>query len=597
MNFSNQLIDQIKERISLSEAISKRIKLERKGKEFLGLCPFHHEKSPSFTVNDEKQFFHCFGCGEHGDIIKYTSHIMGLDFRETVEHLAHELGLELPKQNNQNHAKNLDTYEVLEQANKWFEQQLFLAKNHLSLSYLYDRGLDKDTINKFRLGYAADDKNALKNHLLKLKFSEKLLIEAGLLIRLENNESYDRFRGRIIFPIFDNKDRIIAFGGRSMNNNIQPKYLNSPETLLFKKKEVLYGENFSKSYALTNKSIIVVEGYMDVIAMHNNGFNETVASLGTALSEHHIQKLWKYSNEPVLLMDGDEAGKRAMQRAADLVIPLIKAGYSIKFASLPSGLDPDEAIKAYGKEFVKKIIDNSVNLSHKLWFNEFSNLQEKSTPEQKAALEKRLNEIVELITDPSVKANYKNFFSQQLWENVKRKKNIGKIEHSSKNSNLNMFAACNISELERQERTLIVLISKFPELLEDHIIEEEFSLIEFSTLILNQLRTEILTIYKQYEVIDTENFIGDLEKLPLLTDILYWAKQHLIFNDYKKFNISVKKAWNYSYNKYLLYLLDSEYKNCLNQLTESSMIKAEQIREQILSLRNEISIMEHLLDT
>ena len=339
MAIAPDFLDEIRARVGLGDVIARHVSLRRAGRELTGLCPFHNEKTPSFTVSEEKGFFHCFGCGAHGDVIGFVMRQEGLSFPEAVERLAGEAGLEVPKATPEEReaAKRAATlHDVMERACRFFEDELQGPRGVDARSYFARRGIDEETRARFRLGYAPDSKTGLRNAVMDGSHPEALLVEAGLLIRPDNGTPYDRFRGRVIFPIADRRGRVIAFGGRLLGDG-KPKYLNSPDTPLFSKGRVLYGMATAREAAHRNGRVIVTEGYTDVIALNRAGFAESVAPLGTALTESHLHALWRMAPEPVLCFDGDAAGKRAAYRAAERAVPLLEPGRSLQFVTLPPG--------------------------------------------------------------------------------------------------------------------------------------------------------------------------------------------------------------------------------------------------------------------
>lgn len=360
MAFPPGFLDELRSRLTLSEIVGRKVVLRRKsGAEYAGLCPFHNEKTPSFTVNDRKAFFHCFGCGEHGDAVGFIMKTENLAFPEAVEKLAREVGLAVPRATpaERERAERAATlHEVVEQAAHWFEKQLRLPVGRHGLDYLRGRGLDEATIDDFRLGFAPDSRDGLSGVLQRDGVPLDKLIEAGLVIQPDGGRpAYDRFRGRVMFPIADRRGRIIAFGGRVMGPG-EPKYLNSPETPLFHKGANLYCLDRARLAAAKEVPIIVAEGYMDVIALHGAGFTGAVAPLGTALTEGQLGELWKLADEPYLCFDGDNAGRRAAGRAAERAFPLLQAGKSLRFLSLPAGEDPDSLIRVRGVDAMKRAL-------------------------------------------------------------------------------------------------------------------------------------------------------------------------------------------------------------------------------------------------
>ncbi|MCW5770497.1 MAG: DNA primase, partial [Rhodospirillaceae bacterium] len=421
MSFPPRFLDEIRNRLSLAEAIGRRVKLTRRGREFVGLCPFHHEKSPSFTVVEEKGFYHCFGCGAHGDVIGFTMKTEGLPFPEAVEKLARDAGLQMPERDpgferRQREAKSL--HDANEAAAEWFAAQLYTPEGRTALEYLKRRGLEDATIARFRLGYAPESRDGVKRALLPKGYTEAQLLEAGLLIRPEDGRSpYDRFRGRVMFPISDKRGRIIAFGGRVLGD-AKPKYLNSPDTPLFHKGQVLYAYREARIAALGQQGeagaeVLVAEGYMDVIALHQGGFEGAVAPLGTALTEAQIEELWKLKPEPILCLDGDEAGRRAAARAAERVLPILRPGLSLRFVFLPQGEDPDSLIREGGAGAMKAVLAQAVPLVEWLWRIE-THGKPLDTPERRAALRKAVLSRAASIAERSVQEHYTAEFEQRL---------------------------------------------------------------------------------------------------------------------------------------------------------------------------------------
>ena len=314
MSFPADFLDELRSRIRISEVVGRKLKLIKRGREFLALCPFHNDSKPSLSVVDEKNFYHCFACGAHGDIIKFTMETEGLNFIESVDKLANLAGLEVPKQDPIERVKEVrrtTLREVLEEVTIYFEEFLRKAPTKAGLDYLKERGLSDKTIKSFRLGLAPANSKTFRIDMQGRGIQEKLLEEAGLIKKsAASSSTYDYFRGRLIFPISDRRGQIIGFGGRALNNQ-EPKYLNSPETSLFQKGQILYQGQMTREIAHKTNQLIVVEGYMDVISLAEVGMNNAVAPLGTALTEGQIRELWKFSTEPIICFDGDSAGMRA----------------------------------------------------------------------------------------------------------------------------------------------------------------------------------------------------------------------------------------------------------------------------------------------
>ncbi len=418
MRFPPHFLDEIRARLSVSQVVSRSVKLRRQGREFTGLSPFKQEKTPSFTVNDQKGFYHCFATGEHGDIFTFLIKTQGLSFPEAVEQLANEAGVPMPVSSPEAIVKaeqNDRLRDLTELSAKFYQDALNAPIADKARNYLIDRGLTREQVTKFRLGYAPNSRNALKQHLEKAGFSEKEIVLSGMAIGGNDIPvPYDRFRDRIMFPIADLKQRVIAFGGRALDPDQPAKYLNSPETPLFHKGHQVYNGALARKSAYDLKSVIVTEGYMDVIAMDGAGFQNTVAPLGTALTIEQIQLLWRMASEPILCFDGDQAGKKAAFRAVETVLPHLKPGFSLKFAFLPDGQDPDDYIKDHGAAEMKNILDAAKPLSEVLWQKEFS-ADEWDTPERRAALEQNLISLINGVEDQTVKTHYLREIKSRLW--------------------------------------------------------------------------------------------------------------------------------------------------------------------------------------
>src|SRR5437868_11143474 len=417
MRFTPQFLEEIRARLPVSEVVGKRVKLKRAGKEYKGLSPFQQEKTPSFTVNDQKGFFHDFSSGKHGNIFDFVMETEGVTFPEAVERLASLAGVPVPKLSKEAEAREerrKTLHDVIELAAKFFEATLASRAGARGRGYLADRGIDHATQLKFRLGYAAAERYALKEHLGAQRVSVADMIEAGLLIAGDDIPvPFDRFRDRVTFPISDWRGRVIAFGGRAMEKDAPAKYLNSPETPLFHKGSTLYNGAAARTAAHQGATVVAVEGYIDVIAMVAAGYEATVAPLGTALTEDQLALLWRMSDEPVLCFDGDKAGTRAAYRAIDLALPQLKPGRSLKFAILPEGQDPDDLYRSGGRAAVEDVIGSARPLSDLLWLRE-TEAASFDTPERRAALERRIAEVTGTIGDEAVRRYYRQDLDGRL---------------------------------------------------------------------------------------------------------------------------------------------------------------------------------------
>jgi len=407
-----QWLDELRARITLSALIGRTVKVTKAGREFKACCPFHNEKSPSFTINDEKGFYHCFGCSAHGDAIRWMTDQRGLSFMDAIKELAAEAGMEVPAPDPKaaqraERANNL--YDVMTAAQEWFVTQLLGVEGAGARGYLRQRGFTEQTIRDFGFGLAPDNRTGLKTALKQ--FGDPMLIEAGLLISVDGKAPYDRFRGRLMIPIRDPRGRVIAFGGRILGEG-EPKYLNSPDTPLFDKGRTLYNLDKCSPASRQTGRVIVVEGYMDVIAIAQAGFGDAVAPLGTALTEQQIQMLWRMTEKPLLCFDGDAAGQKAAMRAALRALPLLKPGHSLQFVTLPQGQDPDDLVKASGATALTTLLESSEPLVERLWKAELSS-GPLDTPEDRAGLKQRLGAHMANITDVEIRRHYANAFRER----------------------------------------------------------------------------------------------------------------------------------------------------------------------------------------
>lgn len=422
MAFPESFLEEIRGRLQLSDLVGRHVRLTRRGREALGLCPFHHEKTPSFTVNDQKGFFHCFGCGAHGSLFDFVMRLDNVGFAEAVAKLAADAGLPLPAEDARTSAQDRHRaalFAVLEAACAHYERMLRQPEGGPGLDYLRRRGLDDAAIAGFRLGFAPETRGGLKAALARDGTPEALMIEAGLLIRPEDEgrSPYDRFRGRVMFPIADRRGRIVGFGGRILGPG-EPKYLNSPETALFHKGGLLYAVHKAAPAARQAGRIIVVEGYMDAIGLAMAGFPETTAPLGTALTEDQVQALWTIVPEPIVCFDPDAAGRRAAVRAAERALPLLRPGTGLKIAFLETDTrdDPDGVTRRYPRQFIDRTLAEAMPLSDFL-FRVESGGRIPTSPEARAGLDQRLMRRTAAIADAEMRRHYRQAFRERLrWQ-------------------------------------------------------------------------------------------------------------------------------------------------------------------------------------
>ncbi len=506
MAFPASFLDEVRSRIRLSELVGRKVKLVRKGKEHLGLCPFHSEKTPSFTVNDDKAFYHCFGCGAHGSAFDFLIETEGLNFPEAVERAAGMAGVEVPQTTRAEaeSARRASTlHEVMEKAAAWFADQLSASGGKAARDYLDGRGLSEKVIMDFRLGLAPERRTSLRDALRGEDVSEAQMIEAGLIIRPEDGgETYDRFRNRIMFPITDPRGRVIAFGGRALGE-ARAKYLNSPETPLFRKGRVLYGLHEARTAIRETGTAVVVEGYLDVIALHAAGIGSAVAPLGTALTEDQMGLLWRHAPEPILCLDGDAAGRRAAESAAERALALLTPGHSLRFAQVPVGEDPDSLIQAQGVGALRSVLRQAMGLDDLLWARERGR-ERILSPEREAGLRRRLDELARQIRDEDVRAAYQRRFRARFAAEFpeagagrgrrgpgKSAPQRGRPPAAKPTRELLNSALARVeSGSGLREQALSALVIEHPELLSR--VEEEYSHIDFPAGPLEALRAAII---------------------------------------------------------------------------------------------------------
>lgn len=506
MRFSPEFLDEIRARLSLVDVIGTNLSLRKRGNYYVGLCPFHREKTPSFIVTPDGGHYHCFGCGAHGSHFQYLMLIEHLSFPEAVEKCAHLAGVPLPVSTE--HEAQSKFYEELYALNhdaaQFFTQQLYLAKNQKVLDYCLNRGLNKGTMGYFALGYAPNDWHALKNNLLSKGYSQELMLKAGLLIYNEEKKVvYDRFRDRLMFPIFDHQERIIAFGGRALGGQ-DPKYLNSPETLLFKKGEILYNRSNARRNLKSGKNIVVVEGYMDVITLHQYGFTQAVAPLGTAFTGEHLKALWRFSPEPIFCFDGDEAGQKAHLRAIDVALPHLCAGKSAQFLMLPENEDPDSYLRKFGAPQFQKLLDQPISLFKKLIDYE-SKTTPSDTPERRALLISKLQDKGKLIQDALVEKCYQDILREQfgMTQFTQKRSFTPPRSNAPRPVDPSMFS-------KKQEAALLLSLISNPSLLDS--LFEPLSNVSFQEKPLEDIRNHLISYVSLGSSLEKSDIVAYLEK-------------------------------------------------------------------------------------
>ena len=407
-------LDELRARVSIASVVGRKVTWDmRKSNiakgDWWAPCPFHQEKSASFHVDDKKGYYYCFGCQAKGDALKFLRESENMGFMEAVEMLAREAGMTMPARDPQA-AEKIDHLsrlaQVMEQAVRFYRMQLNGAQAQAARAYLERRGLDAAALERFEIGFASEGRHALWGHLTGAGVAPALIVEAGLAIAPDDGgQPYDRFRGRIMFPIRDARGRCIAFGGRAMAADARAKYLNSPETPLFDKGRSLYNAGPARAAVGKDQPLIVAEGYMDVIALVRAGFDAAVAPLGTAITEEQLRMIWRLSPEPIIALDGDAAGLRAGYRLMELALPHLGAEQSLRFCLLPGKMDPDDVIRTGGAGAMRKLLEGAVPLVQLLWQRE-TEAQVFDSPERRAALDKRLRAALGRIADPGLRAHY-----------------------------------------------------------------------------------------------------------------------------------------------------------------------------------------------
>ncbi|MGH1404544.1 MAG: DNA primase [Alphaproteobacteria bacterium] len=531
MSVSPRFLDELRNRLSLSEIIGRRVRVTRAGREFKACCPFHHEKTPSFTINDDKQFYHCFGCGAHGDVIKFVMEHDNIGFMDALESLAAEAGMQVPKPTPQEAEKfkqEKDLYQLLEDATAFFEATLQQPQNHDALSYLLERGLSKETLAEFRVGFAPDDGQALRKFLLERGYSDKDMIKVGVLKpSTRGGDPYVFFRDRVIFPVPDRRGRTVAFGGRILPEHLRPpqrsdfkppKYINSSETVLFHKGKMLYGEPTARRAAAEGMPVILVEGYMDVIACAQAGIRGALAPMGTAVTEEQILSMWQmitdFNKVSVLCFDGDNAGRKAAQRVCDRALPLLAPGKSVSFAFMPEGEDPDSLIKSSGVKGLQKIISHATPLFDFIW-NTHVQGKDFRTPEMRAGVIRLLENEVARVSDKDVQVHYRALLKDKVSQTFFARKSFG-YNKSRQNYNQNRGGMVPPRPSRPKNHTrglfprvLLAALINHPHIFDG--VEETLASVLFNVSELENIRQTVMGFLSENPQAQHENVIEYLE--------------------------------------------------------------------------------------
>jgi DNA primase len=514
MSLSTAFLDELRARTLLSAVISPSVKLTRAGREWKACCPFHNEKTPSFTINDEKGFYHCFGCGAHGDAIRFLTDARGLPFMDAVKELASKAGIDVPAPDPRarERAERTSTLtDVMAACQKWFAEQLAGIEGAEARDYLKKRGIEPAAVARFGIGLAPEGRNKLKSALSSL--GEDKLVETGMLIRNDEGETYDRFRGRLMIPIRDARGRVIAFGGRILGQG-EPKYLNSPDTPLFDKGRTLYNLDLASPATRTAKRLVVVEGYMDVIGLDRAGIAEVVAPNGTAVTEAQLERMWRLDPNPILCFDGDSAGQKAAIRAAARALPHLGPERTLRFVELPAGQDPDDLVRSGGREAVEALLESPEPLVDRLWRHEVA-AQPLTTPEARAGLRQRLIEHSQAIHDQALARLYRDDWLRRFSELVRPqqdyaprtprrewKKQGGRFVPPEKRPGdvMRRISAGGIGV--EHARALILGFANFPEALHEHC--EQLATLPIREAPLARIRDKLVDAAVSGETLDRE---------------------------------------------------------------------------------------------
>ena len=535
---SDEQIKELRDSIDLSRIISRKVKLQKKGNNFLGLCPFHNEKTPSFNVNDQGGFYHCFGCGAHGDVISFIRNFEGKSFIEALETIADISGLKMPLNNLGNgnilnEKKNL--LEITNLSSSFYSRNLFSKEGSTALNYVKSRGLDDEILNKFKIGYSP--KYGLKKFLNDKGYNDDLIHKAGLLRKNEDNEMQEVFKGRLIFPIFDVKNNTIGFGARALFNS-KAKYINSPNSTIFQKSQILYGISHLQREYLKDKSLLIVEGYMDVISIFRSKIAQSIAPLGTSITENQIENIWRINKKPILCLDGDNAGENAAWRFIIKVLPIIKTGFEITFVWLPKNRDPDQMINNSKEEFIS-MINSPQSLIDTIW----SILQKKhdpTNPDTRALLWSEAKKTVNLINDSNLKQSYFDEVYKRITESRNYQINYSRSQKSFANhKKIKTF----IGENNLLDAIFYILINH-PKLALDY--SEELVKIDFNNKNKNKILLILLDMIITNQDLDKMKFIHYLKEKDLIESINNLDEKLII--KWIGYNPSDKKINEIKYN-------------------------------------------------
>ena len=506
MKFPKEYLEEIKQRIKVSDIVGASVQLKRRGREFVGLSPFSKEKTPSFTINDEKGFYHCFSSGEHGNIFDFLVKVEKLNFGDAVRKLAAKAGMpafKFTKENIEVENKRKKYDEILTIALQHYQKNF--SENDSVKKYAHGRGLTQEILSTFKIGYSGEYG---LNVSLFSGFNQKELIESGVFFHDEkNNKLIDRFKNRLIFPIFDYNNKVIGFGGRALSQNYLAKYINSPETEFFKKGFNLYNLNNAKNENKQSGIVFVVEGYMDAISLYQAGFKNVVATLGTAMTESHLNLVWRYFNDPVVCFDGDRSGQNAAHKISEKLIAHMKPNYSLSFLILPNGFDPDSFVRKNGRNNFESLLDQKIDIGNFIFENNLQDLQSEQ-PEERAGFEKKIMDLCLLIQDSTVKKHYISFFKNKIFEQFSSRK-AKNLKPLNKTKELTRKIT-RYSSFELKEFSLMYFFLNNIQILKNQ--SEKLSIINFHNKNLEELKKVLINILEKIETFKEFNLLKHLEE-------------------------------------------------------------------------------------
>ena len=512
MKYPKNYLEEIKLRLKVSQVVGKTVKLKRRGKEFIGLSPFTSEKTPSFTVSDEKGFYHCFSSGEHGNIFDFLMKTQSLKFGEAVRQLASEAGMQPYKFTSFDleKEKRYETYKNILKDYSDHHHKLIFEKNSVAMDYLKKRGISRDTIVEFQIGFVPDNSDYY-NHLSK-KFNEQEILQTGLFYKNEKyNKFVNRFHSRIIFPIRNIVGDVIAFGGRIIQDKKTAKYINSPETEFYKKGRHIFNLDKAKSAPNRNQEVVIVEGYMDVISIYSSGIKNVVSNSGIALTESQIILIWKFFSYPIVCLDGDSSGQKAALRIAENLLPHIKENNKIGFVALSNGMDPDDYIKEKGKENFQKLMASNLSIEEFIWRIYLNNL-DRSDPFATTKFEKKFRNLCQSIEDKTLKKYILEHYLEKI-------RNLTPLQQAGKKKKINNYRILNetkkivvakehLTKEEIKEYSILYIMCNYPKIISPRV--EIFEDIKFSSESLNRLKSELLLLISENKL-DEKN-IANFEK-------------------------------------------------------------------------------------